>query len=154
MDQNNKGYLVSGEVFTFAEPGQGMYRILLSFLIIILSWLHFRSSVLTTNVYPRREFAVDVIITMSYMTLFLFVDAATTYYATVAVIWLLYALARAMAGLTSFKHTIFGLVFVGLFTAITISSVIWVGYAAEWSRLVLLTIGIVAYRSLGRKLAG
>ena len=36
-----KDLLVAGEVFTFGETGQGLFRILISFVIIILSWLHF-----------------------------------------------------------------------------------------------------------------
>ena len=147
-----KDLLISGEVFTFADPGQGLYRILLTFLIIILSWIHFRSDTLTNDEYPRGEFVVDILVVLSYMTLFLFVEAPTIYFATVSVIWLLYALARYLSGRTSLACTVFGLAFVMLFLIISISSAKWHGNAAEWSRLVLLTIGIVIYRPLDRRL--
>ena len=145
-----KSDLLSGAVFTFAEPGQGMFRILLTFLIIILSWLHFRSSTLSNPVYPRGEFVVDVLVAMSYMTLFLFVDEPVAFYALVGLVWMLYTIARVYSGLTQLRYLAFSLLFVVLFATIAVSAAVWDGAAAEWSRLVLLTIAVVAYRPLDR----
>ena len=148
-----KAPLLSGEVFASTELSQGFCRVLLSFLIIILSWLHFRSTTLSSRDYPSGEFVVDVLVAMSYMALFLFVDAPVVFYATVTGIWFLYALARVLSGQRSLAYLTFGLGFVAFFLAATISAGFGSSDNVEWIRLALVTLAIIAYRPLDRRVS-
>lgn len=144
-----KDELVSGEVFALGAAGQGMYRVFLAFLIILLSWLQYRQSTMTTyERYPTAEFAADILVIVAYMTLFLLVDAPTAYYTTVALIWLIYVIARANLWIHSPLYLLYGLLFIGSFVAVAATTRAFSGRGAEWTRLLLVTAAIVAYRPL------
>lgn len=147
-----KDLLVSGEIFTWGAPGQGLYRILLGFLIIILSWLHFRSETMIEQNYPRGEFVVDVLVAVTYMTLFLFTDAPATFYTVIAIVWFLYTVARYFAGYRRVWYLACGFAFAAAFLAAAYSTRLWEGNAAEWSRLLLVTAVVIVYRPIDARL--
>ena len=146
-----KDQMSSGEVLTLGLAGQGLYRALLGFLIIILSWLHYRTSTLTDNDYTTGEFVTDIVIMITYMTLFLFVDAPVAYYSTISVIWLLYLTARFDFCKKNFALLFVELSFVIFFALVVVSATAYDGTGIEWARLIVVTIAIVLYRPLNRK---
>ena len=88
---------------------------------------------------------------ITYMTLFLFVDTPAAYYTLLSVIWMFYLVARVGYAGRGPVYLLFGLAFVGFFALLTVSAVATGGTGAEWARLLLVTIGIAAYRPLDRK---
>lgn len=143
-----KGALVTGEVLTLGDTGQGFYRLLLAFLIVILSWLYYRRSTLVRPAYPSPEFFVDIVIILIYMSLFLFYDAPFAYYSAVAAIWVLYVLARADEWRRSVSYLLFGFAFVGFFVLIAATASNESTGSTEWLRLLLVTAGVAIYRPL------
>ena len=143
--------LVSGEIFSVPDAAQGFSRVLLGFLLIILSWLHFRRSTLTKHEYPAHEFVFDILVAVSYMVLFLFVAAPTAFYVVITLIWALYLGARYQAWRSNANYLLFGLGFVAYFALIAASGKFFSGDAFEWVRLVFVTAGIVAYRPLDHR---
>ena len=132
---------------------QHLARILISFVIIILSWIHFRRQMLDATEYPTGEFVVDILVAMSYLSLFLFVDTPVFFAWIVALIWTLYMLARALSPQGNAAYHAFGFGFVVFFGLIAVSASVNGGDTAEWIRLTLILAGVAAYRPLDR-LAG
>jgi hypothetical protein len=143
-----KDALISGEVLSLGATGQSFYRVLLGFVLILLSWLHYRSKTLVAREYPASEFLVDVSVVVIYMTLFLFVQAPVAFYSLLAVIWILYVTARYRLWRNALAYLGFGMAFVGLFAAVAVTSSNQPEVAQEWARLLVVTIAIVIYRPL------
>ena len=150
----NREQILSGAAFTLGPPGQDLYRVALAFLVILLSWIYYRSTTLPGRVYGRSEFAVDALVVITYLTLFVFIDEAVVFAWILAFIWTLYLLARLVSGQRSAGDVSLGLAFIAAFVLIALSAAWWRGDAAEWARLLLMTVAVIAYRPLdGRLLA-
>jgi hypothetical protein len=145
--------VVSGMVLQSHETAQTLCRILLGFVIIILSWLYYRRFMLTRAHYPAAEFVTDVVVMMTYMSLFLLIDVPGPFYATVAAIWVLYGLARAGTWLRSRAYLGFLVAYVVFFAALAASTRAFPGTAAEWLRLLTAAIAAFAFRPLDHRLA-
>ena len=143
-----KDELITGELLALGESGQGFYRVLLAFLIVILSWLHYRRSTLVRPAYPSPEFFVDIVIILIYMSLFLFYDAPFAYYCAIAAIWVLYVVARVDEWRRSVSYLLFGLAFIGFFVSIAATASNESTGGTEWLRLLLVTAGVAIYRPL------
>jgi hypothetical protein len=143
-----KDALISGEVLGLGPTGQGFYRVLLGFLIILLSWLHYRRSTMVAREYPAGEFIIDVLVVVIYMALFLFVQAPAAFYSLLAVIWILYVSARYRLWRKAPAYLGFGIAFIGIFAAVAVTSSNQPDVAQEWARLLVVTIAIVIYRPL------
>jgi hypothetical protein len=144
--------VVSGEVFALGSASRGTYRVFLAFLLILLSWLHYRRSTMASyDRYPTAEFAADVLVIVAYMTLFLFVDAPVAFYTTVALIWMIYVITRVDLWIHSPLYLLFGLLFIGAFVGVAATTWAFPGAGAEWARLLFVTAAIVAYRPLDRR---
>ena len=150
--QEYRDLLVSGELFSVPDAAQGFVRVLLGFLLIILSWLHFRRSTLSRHDYPAHEFVFDILVAVSYMVLFLFVAAPTAFYVVITLIWLLYLGARYLGWRRRLSYLAFGLAFIVYFALIAISGSYFSGDGFEWTRLVLVATGIIVYRPLDQML--
>jgi hypothetical protein len=140
----------------FAAPGalpQAVGRILLAFLIIMLSWVHYRRAMLPRREYPIAEFVTDVTVMMVYLVLFQLFDVPVAYYAAVASLWLLYWLARAVGWLRSPKYLFFGLGYALLFAVLALSAWVFPGKDAEWLRLAVATVAACLYRPLDYRCA-
>jgi hypothetical protein len=145
--------VLSGMVLQSHAVAQTLGRILLGFLIIILSWLYYRRNMLSRARYPAAEFVTDVVVMMTYLSLFLLIDVPGPFYATVAAIWVLYGLARAESGLRSPAYLGFLAAYVAFFAALAASAWAFPGPGAEWLRLLAATVAALAFRSLDRRLA-
>lgn len=142
----------AGHFLLVGSGGQILSRVLLSFLIIIVSWLYYRRAVVPVRDYPLAEFAIDIIILIAYMTLMSFADWPIVFYSVIAVIWLLYLLARIASGQMNTAYLIFGLAFVVYFVVASVSAFFDHGNFSEWLRISLVTIGVITYRILDEKL--
>jgi len=147
-----KEELMTGQIELLGTGGQSLYRVLLGLFIVILSWLYYRRFMMIDRDYPTSEFTVDIIVMIAYMALFLFINWPVGYYSIVAMIWLLYLLARALSRKMNMVYLIFGLAFVAYFIVAAVSVSIQIGVGAEWLRLILVTIGVGMYRLLDRRL--
>ena len=146
-----KSQIITGDVFALDATGQGFWRVLLSFLIIILSWLHFRRSTLVARAYPTSEFVTDIFVAVSYMALFLFVDAPAAFYTMLVIIWVLYTISRNDQWRGDRSYLAYNLGFVAFFT-LTAMSLWWSeSTAVEWLRLVAVTAAVVLFRALDRR---
>jgi hypothetical protein len=145
--------VLSGMVLKSHAVAQTLGRILLGFLIIILSWLYYRRNMLSRARYPAAEFVTDVVVMMTYLSLFLLIDVPGPFYATVAAIWVLYGLARAESGLRSPAYLGFLAAYVAFFAALAASAWAFPGPVAEWLRLLAATVAAIAFRPLDRRLA-
>lgn len=143
--------LVNGQFVLWGAGGQILCRVLLGFLIVILSWLYYRRFMMKVSDYPTAEFAADVVVMIAYMALFLFIDWPAGFYSIIALIWLLYLAARILNRKITVTYFIFGLVFVAGFSGVALSAKFNDGTGAEWMRLILVTIAVVIYRPLDRK---
>ena len=128
--------------------GQTLARVLLGFFIIIVSWLFYRRTYVPGRDYPTSEFFVDIITIIAYMALLSFADWPMVFYSVVALIWMTYLLARMASRRMNTVYLSFGLVFVAYFVTAAISTVIVQGVTGEWLRIILVTIGVAAYRLL------
>lgn len=146
-----KARILSGDFEIFGTGGQGLYRVLLGFLIIVLSWVHYRRFALFTDAYPHWEFSTDIVVMILYMTLFLFVDVPGAYYLVVAVIWLLYIVSRAALWRKNLRLTVIEFSFLPFFIAVAVSSLYFTSTGSEWIRLLLVTAGAVLFRYLDQK---
>ena len=144
--------IVAGQFLLTGSGGQTLARVLLGFLIIIISWLYYRRAMIHVRDYPTSEFAIDIMVMMAYMGLLSFADWPVVFYSAVAIIWLLYLFARVAARNMNARYLTFSLVFVAWFVAASISSIIDQSNAHEWLRIALVTLGVVAYRLLDVKL--
>lgn len=147
-----KEELVAGQFQLFGAGGQTLLRILLGFLIIIVSWLYYRRAVIPGRSYPTSEFALDVAVMISYMGLLSFADWPAAFYLIVSLIWLLYLSARIASRQMNSAYLVFGLLFVAYFGVASASSFLDQSYAGEWLRFALVTVGVVAYRLLDLRL--
>ena len=146
--QEYRDVIVSGEILTSPDAAQGLVRVLLGFLLIILSWLHFRRSTLGRDKYPSGEFVFDVLVAISYMVLFLFVATPTAFYVVITIIWILYLAARMQSWRRSPAYFILGAAFILYFALLAAAGAVFNGATFEWLRLAFVAIGIVAYRPL------
>ena len=142
----------AGQFLLIGAGGQTLARVLLGFLIIIVSWLIYRRAFAPDRDYPTSEFAIDIITIIAYMALLSFADWPIVFYSVVAFIWITYLLARIASRRMNTAYLMFGLAFVAYFVTASVSTVIIHGAAGEWLRIILVTIGVIAYRLLDIKL--
>jgi len=140
--------LASGQFLLLGAGGQTLARVLLGFLIIIVSWLFYRRAFVPGRDYPTSEFVIDIITIIAYMALLSFADWPVVFYLFVALIWITYLLARMASRRMNTAYLMFGLIFVAYFITASVSTVIIQGVAGEWLRIILVTIGVAAYRLL------
>lgn len=146
--------LAAGQFLLIGAGGQTLARVLLGFLIIIISWLFYRRAFVSGRDYPTSEFALDIVTIIAYMALLSFAGWPVVFYAVVAFIWSTYLLARIASRRMNATYMLFGLAFVTYFVTAAVSTVVIAGTAGEWLRIVFVTIGVVAYRFLDIKLRG
>lgn len=144
--------IVVGQFLLFGTGGQTLLRVLLGFIIIIVSWLFYRRAVVPGRDYPHSEFAIDIVTIIAYMALLSFAGWPIVFYPVITVIWFMYLLARIASRLTNTAYLMFGLAFVLYFGAASISAFLSQGFFSEWLRILLVTIGVVAYRLLDVRL--
>lgn len=147
-----KQLLMAGQFLLFGAGGQRLSRVALGFLVIIVSWLYYRRAILPGRNYPIPEFALDIVVMIAYMALMSFAGWPALYYSIIAIIWLLYLLARLASREMSAAYLVFGLAFVAFFVAAAASASVYRDTPAEWLRVILVTIGVVAYRLLDLRL--
>lgn len=138
--------IAAGQFLLFGSGGQTMARLLLGFLLIILSWLYYRRAMIPGRDYPTSEFAIDIVVAIAYMALLSFADWPAVFYSIIAVIWGLYLLARIAGREMTTAYLLFGLGFVAYFLVASASTLFDPGVVAEWLRIVLVAIAVVAYR--------
>lgn len=144
--------VVAGQFLLLGTGGQTLSRVLLGFVIIIVSWLFYRRAVVPGRNYPPIEFAIDIVTIIAYMALLSFADWPIVFYPVIAVIWLMYLLARIASRLTNTAYLVFGLTFVLYFVIISVSASWSQANISEWLRIILATVGVSAYRFLDVKL--
>ena len=144
--------LTAGQFLLIGTGGQTLARVLLGFLIIIISWLFYRRAFVPGRDYPTSEFAFDIVTIIAYMALLSFAGWPVVFYAVVAFIWSTYLLARIASRRMNTAYLLFGLGFVVFFVAAAVSSVLAPGSAGEWLRIFLVTAGVAAYRLLDGRL--
>jgi len=147
-----KEALAADHFLLLGSEGQTFFRAGLAFFIIIVSWLYYRKAVISNRNYPPIELAIDIIVMIAYMALMSFVGWPVIFYSIIALIWLLYLLARIASREMNLAYLIFGLIFTAFFVVAAASVSINPGTAVEWSRMILVTIGVAAYRLLDRRL--
>ena len=145
--------LAAGQFALFDASGQTLFRVLIGFLIIILSWLFYRKAFLASErEYPTSEFAIDIVTMIAYMALLSFADWPAAFYLIVTIIWMIYLLARVASRRMNSPYFVFGLVFVLYFLGVSLSTLVVQGITGEWVRIGLVSLGVVAYRPLDAKL--
>lgn len=144
--------IVVGQFLLVGAGGQTLSRVLLGFIIIIVSWLYYRRAVIPGRNYPQFEFAIDIVTIIAYMALLSFADWPIVFYSVITVIWLMYLLARIASRLTNTAYLIFGLAFVVYFLVASVSASLNQGHLSEWLRIILVTAGVISYRFLDVKL--
>ncbi len=65
-----------------------------------------------------------------------------------AVVWFFYVTARALSPLQSMVYTLFGSAFIAVFLLVAWFSAVSTGAGAEWARIVLATVLVIAYRPM------
>lgn len=143
--------VAAGQFLIQGSGGQTLARVLLGFLIIIVSWLFYRRAFIPGRDYPTTEFVIDIVTIVTYMALLSFADWPLAFYSAIALIWTTYLLARIASRRMNAAYLLFGLFFVAYFIAAAVSAVAIAGPVAEWLRIVLVTIGVTAYRLLDIK---
>ena len=144
--------LAAGEFLLTGAGGQTLARVLLGFLIIIVSWLYYRRTFVPDRDYPTSEFVIDIITIIAYMALLSFADWPVVFHSVIAFIWMAYLLARIASRRMNKAYLMFGLVFVAYFVTAAASTFVVQGSAGEWLRIILVTIAVAAYRLLDVKL--
>lgn len=144
--------LAAGEFLLIGAGGQTLARVLLGFLIIIVSWLFYRRAFVPGRDYPTSEFAFDIVTIIAYMALLSFAGWPVVFYLVVAFIWSAYLLARIASRRMNAAYLMFGLAFVAYFVAASVSAVFVTGTAGEWLRILFVTLGVAAYRLLDSRL--
>lgn len=150
----NREQILSGAAFSLGPAGQDLYRVALAFLVILLSWIYYRSTTLPGRVYDRGEFAVDALVVITYLTLFVFIDEAIVFAWILVFIWTLYLLARVVSKQRSRADVLLGVAFIGVLGVVALSGHWWRGDVAEWTRLLVMTVVVIVYRPLDRRLLG
>jgi hypothetical protein len=144
--------LVAGEFLPFGAGGQTLSRVLLGIFIVIVSWLYYRRAVIPGRDYPTSEFAIDIIVMVAYMAMLSFADSPAIFYSVIAVIWMMYLLARIASRQMNKAYLVFGLGFVAFFVVLSATTFFDQGIVGEWLRIIMVTIGVAAYRVLDVKL--
>lgn len=147
-----KQLLAADQFLLLGAGGQTLSRVALGFLIIVVSWLYYRRAIIPGRSYPIPEFAIDIVVMIAYMALMSFVGSPALYYSIIAIIWLLYLLARLASREMSAAYLTFGLAFVAFFAVAAASASVYRDTAAEWPRVILVTVGVASYRLLDLRL--
>ena len=147
-----KEQAMSGQFQLFGAGGQTLLRVMLGFLIIIVSWLYYRRAVVPGRSYPTSEFAIDVAVMISYMGLLSFADWPAALYSITALVWLLYLAARIASRQMNGVYLVFGLIFTAYFGVAAASALVDQSYLGEWLRFGLVAAGVIVYRLLDLKL--
>ena len=138
--------IIAGQFALVGTGGQTLLRVLLGFLVIIISWVYYRRAVVPRRHYPVSEFTADIVVMIAYMGLLSFSDWPIVFYSIIAVIWLLYLLARIVSRQMNKAYLMFGLAFVAYFAVAAISAYFYQGIFSEWLRLTLVMTAVIAYR--------
>ena len=144
--------LAAGQFLLAGAGGQTLARVLLGFSIIIVSWLFYRRTFVPGRNYPTSEFVIDIVTIIAYMALLSFADWPIMFYSVIALIWMTYLSSRVASRRMNTAYLMFGLMFVAYFVAASVSIVFNQGVVGEWMRIILVTIGVAAYRILDVKL--